>query len=306
MPINFLMSQESFLRAPLVSVIMPVYNAAPHLAAAIDSILNQSLQDYEFIIINDGSTDDSLAVLSRYQDPKIIIFNQTNQGIVKALNVGLSLAKGKFIARMDADDISTQDRFEKQVNYLESKLLDLCGCQLMVMNEKGWIYRHVAMPTTADWMAVTLACTVPFAHGSVMMRRSFLDSKSLSYLPGLIEDYSLWCSMYEHGAQIGNLNEELYIYREHKSLSKLRISDRQIAAYKQRREFVKKSFSSLRESIIQIVQGPRDYPIKQEAFLLLASFLLFVQQGDLLVFRVLKRVSFASILVALFKLLKGF
>ena len=285
---------------------MPVYNASSYLGIAINSILKQSLRDFEFIIVNDGSTDDSLSIMEGYQDSRIIILNQNNQGIVKALNVGLSIAQGKFIARLDADDISVHDRFEKQINYLESKSLDICGSQLKVMDEKGRIYRHVAMPMTADWMAVTLACTVPFAHGSVMMRRSFLDSKSLSYAPGLIEDYSLWCSLYEHGAQMGNVNEELYIYREHQSLSKIRLSESRIATYKQRREFVKKSFSSLRESIIQIIQGPRNYSIKEESFLLLASYLLFKQNKDPLILQVLKRVSPTSIGIALFKLLKGF
>lgn len=300
------MPQEKTIGRPLITVIMPVYNAAPYLAFSIDSILKQSLQDFEFIIVNDGSTDDSLSIIEKYQNPKIFIISQNNQGIVKALNVGLSLARGKFIARMDADDISIHDRFEKQIQYMESQSLDLCGSQLGVMDDNNRIYRHISMPTNADWLAVTLACTVPFAHGSVMMRRSFLDSKSFSYAPGLVEDYSLWCSMYEHGAQMGNVNEELYIYRDHQSLSKLRISDIQIATSNQRREFVKKSFSSLKGSIIRIIQGPQKYSIKEESFLLLASYLMFKQNKDPLVFQVIKRVSFASILLALFKLQKGF
>jgi hypothetical protein len=174
------------------------------------------------------------------------------------------------------------------------------------MDKNGLICDHVAMPIGADWITVTLACTVPFAHGSVMMRRSFIDSKPFSYTPGLVEDYSLWCSIYEHGAQMGNVNEELYIYRDHQSLSKLRISDIQIATSNQRREFVKKSFSSLKGSIIRIIQGPQKYSLKEESFLLLASYLMFKQNKDPLLFQVLKRVSFASILLALFKLQKGF
>lgn len=300
------MNQENSIGGPLISVVMPVFNGASYLPYAIDSILKQSLQDFEFIIVNDGSTDDSLSIIEEYQSPKIFVINQNNQGIVGALNVGLSLAKGKFIARMDADDISVHDRFEKQINYLESKSLDICGSQLAVMDEDGRIYRHVAMPTTAEWVAVTLACTVPFAHGSVMMRRSFLDSKSLSYTPGLIEDYSLWCSFYEHGAQMGNVNEELYMYREHKSLSKLSISESQIATHKQRRDFVKKSSASLQESIIRIIQRPYRYSIKEGSFLLLAGYLLYRHNKNPLILKALKRVSFPAVLVAIFKLLKGF
>ena len=300
------MNQITSLSKPLISVILPVYNGADYLAFAINSILEQTLQDFELIIVNDGSSDGSLLIAEQFQSPKIAIVNQSNRGIVEALNVGLSLARGKFIARMDADDISVNTRFERQVRLLESQGLDICGSHFGMMDETGRKYSHVAVPVTADWISVTLACTVPFAHGSVMMRRSFIESKSFLYTKGLVEDYTLWCSMREQGAQMGNVDEELYIYREHQSLSKLRISESRIATYRQRREFVKKSFSSLRESIIQIIQGPRNYSIKEGSFLLLASYLLFKQTGDPLILQVLKRVSPTSIGIALFKLLKGF
>jgi glycosyltransferase involved in cell wall biosynthesis len=300
------MNQINSISEPLISVVMPVYNAEAYLAVAINSILEQTLQNFELIIVNDGSSDGSLLIAEQYQNSKIIIVNQSNRGIVEALNVGLSLARGEFIARMDADDISVNTRFEKQVHLLQSRALDICGSQLGVMDKNGRIYSHVAMPITDDWLSITLACTVPFAHGSVMMRRSFLESNAFSYVPGLVEDYSLWCSMYEHGAQMGNVNEELYIYRQHHSLSKLRISESQISTSNQRRQFVKKSFSSLKESIIRVNEGSQKYSIKEESFLLLASYMMFKENKDPLVFQVLKRVSFTSIVVALIKLLKGF
>src|SRR5690242_9380591 len=99
---------------------MPVYNASSYLREAIESILNQTYSNFEFIIINDGSTDNSLEIIRSYHDPRIsVVNNETNLGIIKTRNKGLKLAKGKYIANMDADDISLSSRLEKQVQYLE-------------------------------------------------------------------------------------------------------------------------------------------------------------------------------------------
>ena len=109
---------------PLVSVVMPVYNAQKYLNKAIDSILAQTYKDFEFIIINDGSTDNSLQIIKKYQkkDKRIIVKNKKNKGIVAALNDGIKLSRGKYLARMDADDISLPSRFEVQVNFMEKIL----------------------------------------------------------------------------------------------------------------------------------------------------------------------------------------
>src|SRR5437868_1739700 len=105
---------------PLVSVVMPLYNAAVYLPAALDSILAQTLRDFELIVVDDGSRDRSPAILRRYQsrDPRLRVISRPNTGIVGALNDGLAVSRGEFIARMDADDISLPERFEKQVTYL--------------------------------------------------------------------------------------------------------------------------------------------------------------------------------------------
>src|SRR5437868_7347070 len=104
---------------PLVSVIMTVYNAQEYLNMAVDSILNQTYKNLEFIIINDGSTDNSGHIIEAYNDPRIKYIPQKNQGLAAALNKGIGLAKGKYIARMDHDDISYQMRLEKQVEFME-------------------------------------------------------------------------------------------------------------------------------------------------------------------------------------------
>lgn len=99
---------------------MPVYNAQEYIREAIDSILNQTFSDFEFIIINDGSTDNSVEIIKNYNDPRIVLVDNTeNKGLVSVLNQGLQLAQGEYIARMDADDISLPNRFMEQVNYLD-------------------------------------------------------------------------------------------------------------------------------------------------------------------------------------------
>ena len=107
---------------PLISVILPVYNCEKYIRDSIQSILDQVFNDFELIIINDGSTDNTFGIIKSFSDDRIILVNQVNHGLTFSLNVGLSLAKGKYIARMDADDISLPDRFKKQVNFLSENL----------------------------------------------------------------------------------------------------------------------------------------------------------------------------------------
>jgi len=109
------------IKMPLVSVIMSVYNREEYVQRAIESILNQTLENFEFIIINDGSTDNTLRILEKYKkkDSRIRIIDQANKGLTKSLNIGIQISKGKFIARQDDDDISLPTRLEKQVSFLE-------------------------------------------------------------------------------------------------------------------------------------------------------------------------------------------
>ena len=107
----------------LVSVILPVYNAQKYLEEAIESIINQTYTNFEFIIIDDGSGDNSLNIINKYQkqDSRILVITRENKGLVYTLNEGINQAKGKYIARMDADDISLSNRFEKQIELLENR-----------------------------------------------------------------------------------------------------------------------------------------------------------------------------------------
>ncbi len=108
------------MKSPIISVVMSVYNGDKYLREEIESILNQTFKDFEFIIVNDGSTDKSLEIIKSYNDPRIVIIDQENTGLAKALNNGINIAKGRYIARMDQDDISNPERFEKQIEFLEN------------------------------------------------------------------------------------------------------------------------------------------------------------------------------------------
>jgi len=120
---------------PLISVVLSVYNAEKYLVEAIKSILNQTFKDFEFIIINDGSTDKSLEIIESYQkeDERIILISRENKGLIASLNEGIEKAKGKYIVRMDADDISLSTRFEEQVKIMEeNQNIGLCGTSVIV------------------------------------------------------------------------------------------------------------------------------------------------------------------------------
>ena len=123
---------------PLVSVLMSVYNGDRYLDEAIDSILSQTYENFEFIIINDGSTDHTKDILSSYsnQDNRIRVFHQKNHGLTFSLNRGLELSRGKYVARMDADDISSPRRLEEQINYLRANPeVGVLGTQMEIINE---------------------------------------------------------------------------------------------------------------------------------------------------------------------------
>ncbi|HAS7841575.1 TPA: glycosyltransferase family 2 protein, partial [Vibrio cholerae] len=126
------------MSSPKISVVMSVYNGEKYLGEAIDSILKQTFSDFEFIIINDGSTDKTLEIIKSYmkKDDRIVLVSRENKGLIVSLNEGLDLAKGQYIARMDADDISIKSRFEKQIEFLDSNPdIGVCGTWVEVFGE---------------------------------------------------------------------------------------------------------------------------------------------------------------------------
>lgn len=204
---------------PLVSVLMGVFNQESYLDESIQSIQNQSYSHYEFIVVNDGSTDNSFDILTRYQiqDKRIrVISNEHNIGHPKSLNIGLEHCEGKYIARMDADDIALPERLEKQVNFMESnKQVGLCGTAIEYFGEADGVKIY---PEDDFQLRMKLLSGNPFAHPTAMVRAELLDKYQLKYREDYVaaEDYLMWVKVSEV-AKIHNLPEPLLKYRVHKS-----------------------------------------------------------------------------------------
>ena len=219
---------------PVVSVIMSVYNDEKYVPFAIDSILNQSFKDFEFIILNDGSTDKTLEILKEYKskESRIVLIDQENKGLTKSLNIGIKKAKCKYIARMDSDDISHPQRLQKQIDFLEiNQEYGFVGTNIEKIDEKG---KHIEFNITKYSNAEiqkTLCNRNCFAHGSVMINKEIVGDKlwyDEEFKYG--QDYSLWAKIAKK-FKVSNLQEPLYKLRLHEnSISKEKIEEQSIYA----------------------------------------------------------------------------
>lgn len=204
-----------------VSIIMGIYkmiNKRDIVKLAIDSILNQTYRDFEFIICDDGSNDGTYEMvqdLIRNDKRVILIKNNENKGLAYSLNHCLSIAKGKYIARMDADDISMSNRLEKQIRFLDEHLeYAIVGCNLLFINDKGiWGKRILAeKPTKKSFLF-----TSPFCHPAIVMRKEILDKVNnykVEKITRRAEDYDLFMRIYANGYKGYNMQEFLYQFRE--------------------------------------------------------------------------------------------
>ncbi len=205
------------MKKPFISIIMPVYNAEHFVSQAVESILRQTYSDFEFIIIDDGSTDSTPRILAQYNDTRIrFIRKNYNEGIINVLNLGIQFAKGRYIARMDADDISLPKRLEKQVAFLEQrKDIAILGTRAIRIDERGRFLEYMVSVTSPQHIQKLLeAGFVPIVHPSVMMRADFIR-KLGGYRDGFlhVEDKDLWLRAIENGAKIANLKDTLLLYR---------------------------------------------------------------------------------------------
>lgn len=200
----------------MVTVLLPAYNAQETIGEAIQSVINQTYKDWELIVINDGSTDDTKGVVMSYNDERIkYIENDENKKLIYTLNRGIELATGEYIARMDADDICHPNRFEKQVEYMESHPdVIVCGTQINYFGTKSTNYRKLVFPTKDKQLKEMLAMSTCFAHPTVMIRKSALDESGCRYDMDYknAEDYSLWIDLMNYG-KFGNLLDQLLNYR---------------------------------------------------------------------------------------------
>lgn len=205
---------DSLIVKPSISVVMPVYNAAKYLHESIDSILQQTFEDFEFFIIDDASTDESVQIIESYSDKRIrFIQKPINTGYTDSLNMAIALAKGKYIARMDADDISLPTRFEMQFNYMEKHLdVLVLGTPYKVIDTDT----IVQAPLSNDEAKVVAIMDVPVAHPSVLIRKEVFEKYELFYNRNAepAEDYDLWSKVLNFG-KIENLPDILLHYRNH-------------------------------------------------------------------------------------------
>jgi glycosyltransferase involved in cell wall biosynthesis len=201
-----------------VSVIMAVYNNGEYLKEAIDSILNQTFSEFEFLVVDDGSTDTTPAVLSQYRDARIkIIRNETNKGLIYSLNLLLTLSHGVYLARMDSDDIALPDRLKVQYDFMEKNAaVGVCGSFVEAFypnNPKKQIIRY----PEDDWgiRAFTFFQS-PFCHPVTMIRREILEKYNLQYSYQFFkgEDYGLWVELLKY-AQGATIPQVLLRFRKH-------------------------------------------------------------------------------------------
>jgi hypothetical protein len=216
---------------PRISVVMPVRNGGRYLEPAIDSILGQTFGDFEFVIVNDGSTDATPEVLRRYQaaDPRVRVFHQEKAGLVASLNRGCGHARAAYIARMDADDVAFPERFARQVEFLEvHPAVAVVGSAVVRIDGTGREIKRNICPTTHAAIVEALREYTCFTHPSVMLRAEALAAVG-GYRPayGPAEDYDLWLRLSER-YELANLPDPLLYYRVFPGQISVRQLDQQV------------------------------------------------------------------------------
>lgn len=201
---------------PLVTVSMPAFNSERYIAEAIESILAQNYKNFELIIVDDGSTDQTREIVERYSDPRIVkIFSDQNRGLITTRNLIASIAKGKYLALLDADDRAFPERLQLQVDFLESNAADICGADHWTLNQaNGEMKRSKQRHTDSDIRALLSICS-PLCNPAIMGRLEIF--KQFPYKSSYMhaEDYCLWAEIALAGYRFANIERKLIVYRLH-------------------------------------------------------------------------------------------
>jgi len=234
---------------PLISVILSVYNAEQYLEEAIQSILNQTYKNFEFIIIDDGSKDNSLGIIREYRkrDKRIVVITRENKGLIESLNEGIKAANGKYIARMDADDIAMPNRFEEQIKYMEShEEVVVCGSFIETFGSKKMIRKY---PISNADIRAYFVFKSPFAHPATMIRTKILTRKMYDNHYTHAEDYKLWMDLMSEG-EMYNIPKVLLKYRVTPEQITSAFKNESIIISKQiRREYINMIFYSINSKL---------------------------------------------------------
>jgi glycosyltransferase involved in cell wall biosynthesis len=224
---------------PAISVLMPVHNSERFVREAIQSILAQTFTDFELVVIDDGSTDTSLHIIQSFSDRRIVrLRNEANLGLPATLNRGISVARGQYIARNDADDLSQPRRLQDQFEFLETHPdTGLLGTAIQVIDSSGKAHRPGLFPTQNSVLQWRLLFSNPFAHSSVMYRRDLVRQLG-GYRPMVGEDHDLWLRI-SRQTSLANLPQKLIRLRRYPgTLTTLRLETGKISAAASSRERV--------------------------------------------------------------------
>lgn len=218
---------------------MPVYNCELYIKEAINSVLNQTFSDFELIIIDDCSTDNTVSVIDKFSDNRICLYKkEKNLGLIDSLNFGVSIAKGEYLARMDGDDICLPERFARQIDFLEKNPdIMLCGTAIKFIGSASDI---LIFPENHAEIVINLFSFLPtFAHPTVMGKKEIFEKNNYHEDYEFAEDYELWTRLVQAG-KVANLKEVLLEYRVHPaqvSVKNKTIQD--INSFKSRLEILK-------------------------------------------------------------------
>lgn len=200
------MPKDEFKFGDLVSVLIPAYNAELTIARAINSMLCQTYTNIEIIVVDDGSTDGTASIVSYIADAndRVRLRTQSNCGLVDTLNKAIKYCRGKYIARMDADDISTPNRIEQTLLFMLENSLDICGCYINVVDENFKLIRKKKYPIKSDLIKLTLPFETPFAHPAVIYNSSIFEKVQYNKQYENCEDYKLWLDASIANFKLGN------------------------------------------------------------------------------------------------------
>jgi len=208
------------IKTPCISVVLPVHNGERYLVQALDSILEQTFDDFELIAIDDGSSDATLSILQRYEaaDPRVVVVSRTRKGQIDTMNEGIQIARGEFLARMDADDIALPERFERQLQYLtDHPECVAVGCATQIINSEGVVIGNMLVETGHEAIdRCNLAIkSVGIPHPTAMIRRqAIVEIGGYREQFPVAEDLDLFLRLAERG-RLANLPEMLLSYRVH-------------------------------------------------------------------------------------------
>ena len=234
------------VKVPLVSVLMPVYKTAPYLREALDSMLCQTFKDFELIVLDDCSPDNAEEILDAYDDSRIVRYKgEKNVGLSDVLNVGIEMARGKYIAHMDSDDISLPQRLQVQVDYLEKHPdVDLVsvGMRLFGAKEGTWIRE-----LNPEKVKIEALFHSPVLHASSVWRKDTFEKQGLRFRQEMVpaEDYDLWVRAMLKGLKLVNLPEVLYKYRIHDAQATLQTDKTAAKSREVQMDYLQKALPSL-------------------------------------------------------------